>query len=199
MYTFQALQVLIFIIPGFISSLVLNALVVRDREQKEIERVVEALVFSMLIYAIYSLIDGKNPIEPLVVGQNSDVFTYSYEPTPFLWLITIAVLVPLPLGLLITNDLHMRVARKLRASTRTARSSVWYDVFCDQKKHVVIDFENGRRLYGWPMYYSDTPEEPYIFIYKPRWIQDGEFVDTGLLGMLITPVQKIEAIEFLSK
>ena len=196
MYSFQALQILVFLIPGFISSSLLNALIVRESKKGDTERIIEALIFSMLIYLVYSTFDHKNPI---ALVQTSDTLTYSYETTSFLSLLVISIFLPLVFGVLITNDLHMKVARKLRISTRTSRSSVWFDVFCDQKKHVIIDFENGRRLYGWPMYYSDTPEQPYVFIHRPCWIQDDKFVDTGLLGMLITPAQKIEAIEFLDE
>jgi hypothetical protein len=43
----KVLNILIFLIPGFISSVVLNALVVRKKEQKELQRIVEALIFSI--------------------------------------------------------------------------------------------------------------------------------------------------------
>ena len=194
MYTFQALQVLIFLIPGLISSTVLNALVVRKKEQKELERVIEALIFSMLIYTFYSIVHGRSPV---VLDQTANTITYSYDVVSFLWLVSISIVVPVVLSFLITNDWHMKLARALRISRRTARSSVWFDVFYDLKKHIVIDFENGRRIYGWPMYYSDNPGEPYIFLYRPHWIEEDKFIDTGLFGILITPEQKIEAIEFL--
>ena len=61
MYTFQALQILIFLIPGFISATILNVLIVR-KERKEFGKIVEALIFSMFIYTIYSFIFGKAPI-----------------------------------------------------------------------------------------------------------------------------------------
>jgi len=194
MYTFQALQILIFLIPGFISSTVLNALVVRKKEQKELEGLIEALIFSMLTYTLYSIVRGGSPV---VLDQTASTVSYSYDVGSFLWLTSISVVVPVALSFLTTNDWHMKLARALRISRRTARSSVWFDVFYDLRKHIVIDFENGRRIYGWPMYYSDDPGEPYIFLYRPHWIEEGEFIDTGLFGMLITPEQKIEAIEFL--
>ena len=53
MYTFQALQILIFLIPGFISATILNVLIVR-KEKREFGKIVEALIFSMVIYTIYS-------------------------------------------------------------------------------------------------------------------------------------------------
>lgn len=73
------------------------------------------------------------------------------------------------------------------------------------KRHVIIDFENGRRIYGWPKYYSNTPENPYIFLHKPAWIEvdeeskENRFIDLDVEGILITPEQKIESIEFLRR
>ena len=194
MYTFQALQILIFLIPGFISEVILNAFIVR-KEKKEFERIIEALIFSMLIYTIYSIAIGGSPI---VLNQTTTSITLSYEKYSLSWLSAFSIGIPVVLGLLVTNDLHMKLARSLRISRKTARSSVWFDVFYDIRAHIIINFENGRRIYGWPMYYSNDPKNPYIFLFKPAWIQGDQFVHLDdLEGILITPEQKIESIEFL--
>jgi len=194
MYTFQALQVLLFLIPGFISSTILNALIVRNKEQSELAKIIEALISSMLIYTFYSLLIGQSPI---TLDQAANTITYSYNAASFLWLLVLSILLPTTIAFFITNDWHMRFVRWLKISRKTARASVWFDVFYDIKKHVIIDFENGRRVYGWPMYYSDDPEKPYIYLYQPYWVQENKFVSTGLVGLFITPEQKIEFIEFL--
>ncbi len=199
MYTFQALQVLVFLIPGFISAVILNVLIIR-KEKSELGKIIEALIFSLIIYTIYSFIIGKSPVTLVQIGESS---TYSYDSNAFLWLSMFSLIAPLVLGFLITNDWHMKAARFFRISRRTARSSVWFDVFSDFKKHVIIDFANGRRVYGWPMYYSDSPDSQYVFLYKPAWIKEDEttgkstYVDLDIEGILITPEQKIESIEFL--
>lgn len=53
MYSLDALQVLIFLVPGFISTAVLDALTVREKKS-ELGRIAEALIFSILINTIYS-------------------------------------------------------------------------------------------------------------------------------------------------
>lgn len=193
MYTFQALQILIFLIPGFISATILNALTVR-KEKKELGKIIEALIFSMLIYTIYSFLSGRSPV---TLNQIEKSIAYSYDTKSFLWLGLLSIGIPTVLSFLITNDWHMKVARKLRISRKTARSSVWFDVFSDIRKPIIINFENGRSIYGWPEYYSDEPENPYIFLFKPAWIQEDKYIDLNVEGILITPEQKIESIEFL--
>lgn len=36
-----------------------------------------------------------------------------------------------------------------------------------------------------------------IFLFKPAWIQGDKYIDLNVEGILITPEQKIESIEFL--
>lgn len=193
MYTFQSLQILIFLIPGFIAATIFNVLIVR-KERKEFEKIIESLIFSMLIYTIYSLVSGKSPV---TLNQIEGTITCSYNGNSFLYLGLFSVGIPTILSFLITNDWHMKLSRKLQISRKTARSSVWFDVFCDIRKPIIINFENGRRIYGWPEYYSDEPETPYIFLFKPAWIEEDKYVDLKVRGILITPEQKIKSIEFL--
>jgi len=176
----EVLNILVFLIPGFISSVVLNALVVRKGEQKELQRVVEALVFSMLVYAIYSLF-GRQPVSP------------DSESVPIYDPLSLLILV----GLFVTNDWHMRIARKLRITNKTSRSSLWYDVFAEQGKYVIVYFKDESRVCGWPKHYSDDPEEPYIFLTDPLKFKDGQFVEAGVHGVLITPGLEISHIEFV--
>lgn len=191
MYTFQALQFLIFLIPGFISATILDSLVVR-KERKELGKIIEALIFSMIIYTIYSFISGRSP-----VTLNQIEKSITYDSKSFLWLGLLSISIPVVLSFLITNDWHMKVARKLRISNRTARSSVWHDAFSDKDTYIIINFENGRRIYGWPLYYSEVPMNPYIFLANPAWIEGEEYIELNVEGILITPEQKIESIEFL--
>jgi len=200
MYTFQALQVLIFLIPGFIAAKILGVFIVTD-EKKEFEKIIEAIVFSLIIYTIYSIIPGKSPI---ALNQDKETITYLYNGISFLKLLLLSLFIPILMGWCVTNDCHMKFARFLRISRKTSRNSVWFDVFCDKKAHIIINFEDGRRIYGWPQYYSNTPKEPYIFLYNPAWIltdknEQSVFEDINIDGILISPNQKIESIEFLKE
>ena len=186
----EVLNILVFLIPGFISSVVLNALVVRKGEQKELQRVAEALVFSMLVYAIYSLF-GRQPVSP-----DSESVPI-YDPLSLLILVGLSLVFPLVISLFVTNDWHMRIARKLRITNKTSRSSLWYDVFAEQGKYVIVYFKDGSRVCGWPKHYSDDPEEPCIFLTDPLKFKNGQFVEAGVHGVLITPGLEISHIEFV--
>lgn len=187
--TYEALQVLVILIPGFISAAIMDRLLVR-KEKKEISLLIEALIFSMIIYAIYLPIFQRPPIA-------IDSQGFQLDRVSFMSLVVISIFLPLILSFLATTDLHMRAARYLQLTTRTARGSVWQDVFTDKEKSVIINFEDGRRVYGWPEYFSDEPEQIFLYLKKPSWIENGKFVDLNVDGILITPNEKIDSIEFL--
>jgi len=194
MYTFQAIQIFLFLIPGFLASRILDAIVIRRQVQKELESVIEALIFSMVVYTLYSLTGEASPI---ILDQKGGMIAYRYDANSFLILIGFSILLPVLLAIIINNDLHMRLARFFKVTKKTARLSVWHDIFYDKKPLVVLDFTDGRRLFGWVEHFSDDPEKPFLYVAKPQWIDGEKYIDTGLEGMLITPEQKISFIEFL--
>ncbi|MFC1806223.1 DUF6338 family protein [Planctomycetota bacterium] len=219
MYTFQALQVLVFLIPGFLASAVLNALLVRE-EKGDLGRVVEALILGMLIYAGYSFSGFDAPVslqqesaqaKPASTTKGtagasggasvlSTKTTVSYHATGFVLLVTLSCALPVAIATAINNDLHMRLARACRITSKTGLATVWQDAFHRRKGYVVIHFDDGRRLCGWPELYSDHPQKGYIFLVDAAWIADSqEYVELGTQGILVTPSNNIQFIEFLHR
>jgi len=194
MPTFQAIQIFIFLIPGFISSKFLDSLVIRKQDQKELASIVDALILSMVIYTIYSLTGLPSPI---TLDQANSQFSYNYDAKSFVILLGISILLPMLLAFVANNDLHMKLARIFRITNKTSRLSVWHDIFYDKNPLVIIDFADERRLFGWVEHFSDDPDKPYLYIAQPQWIVNDKYIPTGLEGMLITPEQKISYIEFL--
>ena len=195
MFTFQALQFFIFLIPGFLSSRLLSMLVVRKEEKRELDSVVEALIFSMAIYTFFAL---TNEPSPIVLNEQNGEFTIAYNSIAFLILTVLSVVFPFLLAFIVNNDFVMSFARKLKITKKTSRISVWHDAFYLKRPLVVINFADGKRLFGWIEHFSDDPDKPFLYVYQPQWInKNGKYIDLGLEGMLITPEQKINFIEFL--
>jgi hypothetical protein len=207
MYTFEAMQILIFLIPGFISETIMNVIVVR-KDKSDLGKVIEALIFSLITYVLFSLIVSKSPVALTVVSEAKDgassTFTLNNNGLQYLWLLLFSLVLPLGLGYCMTNDLHMKLLRKIHVTGKSARESVWLDLFLNNKRSVIVNLEDGRRITGFPQYYSDDPSSQYLYIYKPAWIIHNkkddkdeiiEMKDTG--GILITPQQKIDTIMFI--
>jgi hypothetical protein len=193
MFGFEAIQILIFLIPGFIASKVLDLLMVRKSDRKDLDSLIEALIFSLLIYAIVSFTGIKSPV---ALDSNRATVIYP-EPWSFFWLVLIGIAIPILLAWIANHDLHLKVARWLKITKKTSRMSVWNDVFTEKKAKVVIDFSDGRRLFGWVEHFSDDPEKPYIYLAQPQWIDGDNYIDPHLDGILLMPEFSIKHIEFI--
>lgn len=125
MFTYQALQILIFLIPGFIASIILDILVVRNKKN-DLSKVIEALSFTLVIFAIFSAATGRSPLSADKTGQ---IVSWTYDGQAFIWLIGISIVIPVILSFLDTHDYYMGLARWLTISKKTARTSVWVDLY----------------------------------------------------------------------
>jgi len=195
--TYEALNVFVFLIPGFIASIIFNNLLVR-KEKDNFSKIIEALVMSFLIYTVVSGLIGHSPVilETIKEG-NITKYSIRYNATVLLPIALLAIFIPIVFGFLVTTDFHMRLFRFLRITNKTSRETVWIDVFTDQKRYIIVNLKNGRRVFGWPMYYSNTPEEGMIYLYDAAWIDDqGKYIELDIHGLFLVEPCSIESIEF---
>jgi len=200
MYTFEAIQILVFLIPGFISAILLDKILGRAKEGRDLAIFVEALILSFIIYVGYSLVYDSSPI----FFNKGKMTTVVNSWWALGLLLLCSVLLPIILGYLNHHDLYMKLFRKMKITHLTGGRDTWGVVFARKYRSVNINFEDGRRLHGWAEYASETHEIPLIYLTHPQWIvKQGDkwvFVPiTGVDGYLITPNAPIKYIEFLER
>ena len=94
---------------------------------------------------------------------------------------------------------------------RTARGSLWLYVFHEkyslskdfkEKREIVgayliIEMKDGRRVYGWPEYFSDDFNEgPVLFLTRACWLlDDNKEIDIPYPGIMIMG-SEIQSIQF---
>jgi hypothetical protein len=197
-----ALQIFLILLPGFAAAYLVQLLAVRSK-QTDLDKVIEALLFSFVIYVTYYLFHrGGQAFTFLSLPQND---TVSFHPGNILWLAGITLFWALAMILFVNRD-GTRVLRKLNITERTSRSSIWNDVFqgIQQKKNpalgsiVQVELADGRSLLGVVRFYSDTAEECSIFLSRARWIgDDNATVEIPGPGILLTKNANIMSISFL--
>lgn len=195
MITVQTMQILLFLIPGFIATKIYDMLIVRPSKDK-FHVIIEAMIFSMIVYTIFSLIPGMKPVSLDPAG-----FSVSYNPLAFLLLLLIAIIIPIVISLFVYHDWPLKLARRINLTKKTARASVWNDTFNEHTTWITIGFADGRRITGWPRFFPDHPEDPCFFLIYPRWVTQvkGEqvMIPLDVEGILITKEMQIEYIYFL--
>ena len=168
-------------------------------KRDNLHKVINALIFSFIIYAIHSLIFKDLPV--ILVEKaigNEKQYGINFVNPSILSLIVISFFISLMISISVKYDLHMRFFRWAKITDRTSRANLWFDVFTDIKYYVIINFEDGRRLFGWPEYFSDDPNDKSLFLCHASWIKDdGELINLDNRGILVTPNEKIDTIEFV--
>ena len=197
--TYETLNLLLLLIPGLLSSRVLQLI---DRKQKKdnFKVVVDVLIYSFLSYVSVDFFYKWNPI--FSIKKDSDgLFTYQAGSDFKLIILTlfVAIFLPLVVGAITHHDLHMRFLRFMKITNKTSRETAWDDVFTSTDRFVTVHFKNGKRLTGWPMYYSNSPDEGFLYIFEPAWIdENNEYMETNVHGTLVNK-EEIEFVEFLKQ
>lgn len=195
----EALGILLLLLPGFAAAYLVQLLAAR-RKQSEFDKVVEALIFSLVLYLLtlrffgYSLPiawhpgDAKHPNEWQIL---------------IIWphLLTLAILAVVMGALYAASINHNWLTapfRWLKISERSARSSVWNDVLSNLKGFVQVGMSDGRSVIGWLRKYSDEDDSHALFLEEAAWIDsDGKEVPIHGPGILLTKNLGIEYVMFL--
>ncbi|MGE4260075.1 DUF6338 family protein [Shewanella sp.] len=195
--TFETLNLLLLLFPGLLSSRIIQVFR-RRKSQDHVDMLFDVLIFSFLTYVFVEIFYKWEPI--FSVSKNTDG-TFKYVANSNYCSIgltlVVSVLLPVVVGAVIHHDLHMRLLRLLRVTNRTSRETAWDDVFTSLNRYVTVHFKNGNRLTGWPMYYSNTPDEGYLYVHDAAWIDnDGNYIESNSHGILINK-EEVQFIEFM--
>ncbi len=198
----QALLALFLLLPGFVSARITRVLTPRS-QQSDLERVIQALIYSFLIYILYLGVFGANlPIgwvssDAQGAGSHFQIVVYRSK---VLTLGALSVGLGLVWGLIKGRDLHMRMLRQCGITERTSRESVWNDVLVTQSGTVQVGLGDGRVALGILDRYSDTGEEGSLFLSQASWVsEDNTLVPIYGPGLLLTKSSDIKFIMFLDE
>lgn len=201
--TVVALQILLILLPGFAAAYIVQLLATRAK-QTDLEKVIEALLFSFLIYVSYGLI--RRSALPVTIVQTANGDALQFHRIDLIWLTGLSFFFAFLMILYVNQD-GARFFRWVRLTERTSRNSIWNDTF--QDVHQLVDPEagsivevelgDGRRVMGVIKFYSDTVDECSIFLQSAAWIDENEGTEIPVCGpgILLTGNAKIVSVSFL--
>jgi hypothetical protein len=198
----EALGVLLILLPGFASAYVVQMLAVR-RKQSEMDKVLEALLFSLLFYLItFKFFGNTLPISWRALdAKQPDVYQVVLQRGHLAALAGLALVFGVGYATLINHDWLMIAFRWMRVTERTARSTIWNDAFQEIGGFVQVGISDGRSLIGWLRHYSDESEEGSLFLEDAAWIVKKDRIEEEVAivgpGILLTKETAIEYVIFL--
>lgn len=200
--TVLAFNLLLFLLPGFVTLKVREALAIVAKTS-DLSRIVDAILFTVLNHAIYF------PFAKLIGFQQFTVLSLENDSTgsltlianvrPLFLMLASAIVLGVIVGMGTDRDWWYKFKRCLRLTRRTARIDVWADAFYEErKKWLLVHLEDGTQIIGWPYRYSDEPEHRQLLLKDVKVRQPNGFEYKVDGSLLLTETSKIRLIEFLS-
>ncbi|HEY1500745.1 MAG TPA: DUF6338 family protein [Acidobacteriaceae bacterium] len=189
------------LLPGFLAAYILQSLVSRPK-QSDLEKLIEALILSFVIYLISAVVLGTRfPVAWNLVKDSSGNFTYEIQLA--WWKLLFLLLLPILLGFLcaflMLHDYVLRILRWANLTDRTSRASTWNDVLQDVEGAAQVELGDGRNVMGWVSYYSDDPDDASLFLQHAAWVntETNELEPITGPGILLTKEAGIRSVMFL--
>ena len=185
----EAVTILSFLLPGLVAVAVFHMFTSHPRPS-EFERIVQALIFTILVQAIAELAlwVGRALGHDALWGEESEIM--------------VSVGIALILGMIAvyfsnTDTLH-RFVRLLRLTKETSYPSEWYSAFHHNPDcYVVLHLHGQRRLYGWPEEWPSRPDEGHFRIAEGEWLVGDERIPATGVTAIVVPAKEVDMVEFL--
>jgi hypothetical protein len=199
--TLFALQIFLILLPGFCAAYVVQALATR-RVQSDLERVIEALVFSFVIYVCYvPLNGGALPFRAVYGSSANGESTIVWSPEQLWWLAAITAAFSFAAVAYIRFDGN-RFFQRIRLTERTTRNSIWNDVFeteAIEGQPLQVELADGRSVLGKLVYYSDVADDASIYLTEASWVDaNGDTIPIPGAGILLTTSCAIRSVSLLN-
>ena len=155
----------------------------------DFERIVQALIFTILVQAIAELAQwiGRLAGRESLWGEESAI--------------VVSVGIALVLGLIAVyfsnSDTLHRFVRWLRLTKETSYPSEWYSAFHHNPDcYVVLHLQGQRRLCGWPEERPGRPDEGHFRIAEGEWLVGDERIPATGVTAIVVPPKEVDMVEF---
>ena len=183
-----------YLLPGFVAAWVFYSFTSFPKPS-QFERVVQALIFTIFVQAFVFI--TKKIF--LLIETKWTLFNWNSH---FVLIFSIAfgILLGIIFSYFANND---KIHKKLRDWGITKESSYpseWFGAFLENVTYVVLHFEDGRRLYGWPIEWPSEPEKGHFVLEQASWLDENnkEIPITGVKSIMIN-AKDVKWVEFMEK
>jgi hypothetical protein len=187
-------SVLAYLLPGFVAAAIVYSLTPNPRPAP-FERVVQALIFTILTHAIVAVAKG------IVLWFGRHAFTLGWwsDDTRVVYSVLLAIAFGLTWSKLLNNDRLHSGLRNWGITHQTSFPSEWYGAFCSNSRYVVLHLAGRRRLYGWPQEWPSSPDRGHFVIALPQWLRESDVVEVPGVDMILVKATDVQMVEFMSQ
>ena len=108
--------------------------------------------------------------------------------------------VGLTFAYLANSDKFHKFFRTRGFTKRTSYPSEWYGVFATERRWVILNLADGRRLFGWPVEWPDQPDKGHFVLHEAEWLlDDNERAPLYQVAVLMIPASDVKMVEFLKE
>ena len=185
----EAVAVLSFLLPGFVAVAVFHIFTSHPKPS-EFERIVQALIFTILVQAIAELV--------LWIGRLFGWETLWTDATGIVVSVGIALVLGFIAVFFSNTDILHRFVRLLGLTKETSYPSEWYSAFHHNPDcYVVLHLQGQRRLYGWPVEWPSRPDQGHFRIAEGEWLVGDERIPAKGVVAIVVPAREVDMVEFL--
>lgn len=195
----EAVGILEHLLPGFMMAWVFYSFT-PHRKPPQFERVIQALIFNLIIYAVKEA--GDVIFWRGIHGKYWDSLAYFQTPDT-IKVTAIALSLGFVFAAFANNDVLHRVCRFLKISKEASYPSEWCGNFSKHVTHVVLNLKDGRRLYGWPAEWPSDPDKGHFAIQEASWLvrtENGtsqQEIDLPMVERVLIKGADVEFVEFM--
>lgn len=194
----EALVVLTFLLPGFVSAAVFHSLTPHLRPTG-VERLIQALMFTAVVQGLLTgalLIGGVfSQVAFSSIGDWSPA-TGRFLPDIFLSL-PLAVAVSVLAAYFVNHDTLHKLLRRIGLTRETSYPSDWYLVFSEiHPQYVILHLTGQRRLYGFPEHWPNLSTEGHFHISEAEWLVDDPNEGNVPANVMLIPASEVEMVQF---
>ena len=187
----EILQLVFRLLPGFFAAWVFYGLT-PYRKPNTFERVVQALIFTAVVEGV--LWFGKWVL--FFLGEVVSLGAWDAGAD-----LPLSILLGLLLGLfcswLAGNNHLIRWMWRHKLTTSNGYASEWFATFRLEKRFVILNLRDGRRILGWPKEWPDHAGEGHFVLTDAKWLLGEETVPLLEVYKIVLAAADVEFVEFL--
>jgi hypothetical protein len=186
------IDVLTYLLPGFVASALVYILTSAARPIP-FERVVQALIYTLLIQALLVVIR----VSLTAIGSHCCPLGVWTTDVALIWSVALAILVGVSSAWADNTDCIHSLLRRVGITHQTSFPSEWYGAFAQNAGYVVLHLNGERRLYGWAEEWPSSPERGHFVIAQGEWLTESGSVDLAAVQRILVKAVDVEMVEMM--